>query len=109
MNIYIVKGRAEVEGYIERVDVLENMEEKEKTYVGNGKRISKDKVGNLDGGMIIGSFEVVLLDEEDIPVARKMIKDRIVLEKTLEYQKLKTTLEKLNSHNLVEPILFRIK
>jgi hypothetical protein len=108
VTLYLVKGRGTCDGYIESVRVLEDMEEKAKTFVGLGKRVDKSKIGKVvQEGTFYGSFEMYVLNQEDINVARKLIKDKVITYHTDIFTKTQQTLEKLSEHDLNSKIEFR--
>ena len=78
MNLYVVIASVDINGsYREYVSLMKDMEEKPKTYVGYGRKIKKELIGQVDEGAFYGSFKMHLLDESDIPYARKVLKDRV--------------------------------
>jgi hypothetical protein len=76
MDIFIVKGKALDGKYSENVHHLEGMEEKPKSYVGLGRKISKAKIGVIEEGVYHGMFQIVLTDKSEIDNARKKSKKK---------------------------------
>ncbi|MGG3890287.1 hypothetical protein [Metabacillus fastidiosus] len=100
MNIYLIKGRVDCQGYSEIVRVMENMEEKPKSFVGLGCRIDKSKIGRLEEGTFREQYQVYLTDKQEINAARKMIKEKIMAITKEKFERVKEELEHLNSHTL---------
>lgn len=97
MEIYILKGRVFENEYTETVIIYDQMEEKSKTYMGHHKKINKDRIGVVETGSFLGSFQIVLTDIEDIPAARKNLKDAVHeynQKQFTEYQEKMIALEK---------------
>ena len=89
MDLYIVKARATRGGYSESVEILTQMEEKKQTFVGNRQKINKNHIDVVREGSFIGSFQVIVRKEEEIPEARIRLRDEVIrynLDKFQEYQ-----------------------
>lgn len=107
MKLFIVKASAGKDYYSERVEVLDGMEEKPKTYVGQGKKINKDKIGKIEAGIFYGSFNMVLTDEVLIQDAREKLKERVYQYNLKEYTKYQDTLNAIKNHSIDTDIDFR--
>lgn len=107
MDLYIVKGRVSFGEYLEVVEVFENMEEKPKSYVGYSRQFDKSKIGVLKEGMVKGSYQVLLINNEQISDARKSIKNMILEDKMNELEKLNKELSAIKQHSLDSNIKFR--
>lgn len=104
MDLYIVKARAFNDAYGERVEILKGMEEKQKSYVGLGKKINKNKIEKLEEGMFYGSFQIILTDKNKIYQSRKRLKEAIYNYHLKEFKKHESCIESINKHNLISEI-----
>ncbi|GAA4880307.1 hypothetical protein GCM10023310_70620 [Paenibacillus vulneris] len=107
MNIYIVSGRSMFGEYTEVVDVFEDMEEKPKSYVCVGTRIDKNKIGKVEESRFIGSYQIALVDSNEIAVARRTIKEKVRQYHQNEFDKTKIALDAIDRHSLNSDIKFR--
>lgn len=73
MKLYKIAGFVANGAYKETVLVLEPMEEKEKCYIGCGKRIDKEKIDQITEGIFNDVYEMYVVDEEKIDFARSTV------------------------------------
>jgi hypothetical protein len=107
LKLYIVKGMLFYDKYDEVVEILDDMEEKQKCYVRNGKRINKNKIGVLEEGLFKGSYKIVLIDKNEVQNARKKIKEKIWQNKMKELETIQKEIQALENHHLESEIRFK--
>ena len=104
MDIYIIKGNAIMGEYSESIHLLDEMEDKPKSYVGLGRKISKNKIGKLEEGNAYGVFQIILDDKGGIPEARKRIKEKVYEYNLKEYLKYKSVVESFSNYDIEKEI-----
>lgn len=77
MNIYKVEATVRRGEYIEHVTVIKDVTEKPKSYSKSGTTINKSKVNTVHTGLFRDEFETYVLTEEEIPEARKQLKEAV--------------------------------
>ena len=77
MNIYKVEATVKRGEYVEHVTVISDVTEKPKSYSKSGKIINKSKVNAVNTGLFRDEFETYVLTEEEIPHARKQLKEAV--------------------------------
>ncbi|TCZ77673.1 hypothetical protein E0485_09310 [Paenibacillus albiflavus] len=107
MQIYMVSGRSRSGEYIEVVDVFGDIKEKPKYYVCAGKRIDKGMIGKVEETKFSGSYQIALLDSNEVAEARKTIKDKVKEYLQQKLEKTKAALEAVDQHSLDSDIKFR--
>ncbi|MGG1659439.1 hypothetical protein [Brevibacillus sp. NRS-1366] len=107
MIIYLVSGAVVIDEYQEKVVVLEDMEEKPKSYVGNGKRIDKNKIGLIEQGMHYDEYRIALLDKESIQDAREKIKKMVLKYHQGQLENYQKSVKAVINHDLTSEIKFR--
>lgn len=100
MILYIVKARATHGGYNEEVEVLNKMEEKAKSFIGNNRRINKDNVDQLDEGMFFGSYQIVLTDKGEIQDARRTVKEAVRNYQLNKYEEAVIAISEIDAHDI---------
>lgn len=106
MIVYVVKGSVPLDKYIEGVEIVDELEEKPKSYVKKGRKISKDKINKIEEGMFYGSYRIHLTDKDLIDNARIQIRDKVLLYHQRIVEKHQKSLESIRNHDVSVEIEF---
>lgn len=104
MDLYVVKGKVFSGEYIEGIQLLDGMEEKQKCYVGLGKQIHKTKINKVEGGLSYGSYRIIVKDKEKIDEARKRIKDCVYKYTLNELNRCQEAMKAIDNHDFTKAI-----
>lgn len=107
MKVYKIVGSASTDGYRESIMLYSNMKEAPSSYVGHGKRINKQWIGELREGVFYGSFEKYVTDPEDILAAREAVMGAVAEYNLNLYRRYKATIIEIADHSLTDKV--RIK
>lgn len=107
MILYLVKGSATMGEYGDVVEVIGGLEEKPKSYVGQGRKINKDKINKLEEGMFYGSYNIHLIDKSLVEEARMRIRDRVLQYHQTIVEKHTKSVDSVKSFDIRSPIEYR--
>ncbi|MDR0268598.1 hypothetical protein [Paenibacillus sp.] len=106
MQMYMVSGRFGSGEYTEVVDVFENIEVRPNYYVCAGQRIDKSMIGKVEETKFSGSYQMALLNPNEVEEARKTIMDKVREYHQKRLEKARAALEAIDQHSLESDIKF---
>lgn len=107
MDIYIIEGKVTMNEYFEKIQLMTEMEEKPKTYIGEGRKFNKEQEGKIERGLIDGSYKTFLTNPGKMSEARSQIREKVLAYNLRELKKYQASVDHIRNYDIHQEIKIR--